>query len=105
MTVTETLLTSLLDSAISRSIHVSVVSRLLLTDEVLGPCLGFLAMTTSVILSSYEVMKGFVTLRSFLDGCCSWSSVVVRLMSQLYPPLWYLTYLRHLELDFLGILI
>lgn len=81
MIVTETLLTSLLNSAISRSIHVSVVSRLLLTDEVLGPCQRFLARTTSVILSSYEVMKGFVTLRSVLDGWCLWSNVVVRLMS------------------------
>ena len=87
MTVTETLLTSLLDSAISCSFRGSMVSRLLLTDEVLSTCQGFLVRTTSMTLISYEVLKDFVILRSLLNSWFSWSFVVVRLMNQLYTSL------------------
>ena len=81
MTVTEAVLTCLLDSAVSGSIYGSVVSRLPLTDESLGRRQGFVNTTTSTGIMSYEVLTGLLILRSILDSFFSRNVVAVRLMN------------------------
>ena len=110
MTVTETLLISLLDSAVSRITHGSVVSRLRLTDEGLGPCQRFVARTAPMILSSYEVMKGFVILRSFPTFFSKQLLFVLFCGRAADEPALHISTLfesslRALKLKFLGILI
>ena len=99
--MTETLLTCLLDSAVSRSIHGSVVSRLRLTDEVLGPCQGFVTRTTSMIMNLVQSTEGFRN-STFLSRQLVSAELCGRTADELALSL---PCLRPLELKLIGILI